>query len=157
VASRIDTIVDYLATVLQAADLTAMYHSEDVMQIFDQEFFDGMTGRNVWIETDSFENQNVASRNKDFNNYTLRITGVMRWTEPGLPPKAWQRDLKLWFQGVFDRATDIRNLPASLATAGLTEKTWPQSAQWVEVMDKLLIVSHKLFWSEMTVTFQRAE
>lgn len=148
--SRIDTLVDEIVALCNATDRSATYHNDDVMQVFDREFAEKLTGRHVYVMTNSHNQPTQASRAKTNCEYTFWIVGVERFTGAGKPPVVWQRERKLWMESIFDKLNDVATF------ASIDPRPYPGSVQWSDVSDKdMLIMS--LFWSEIMLTLLRIE
>lgn len=148
--SRADILVDEIIALLSATDRSATYHNDDVMQVFNKEFRESLTGRHVYVMTNSQDQPSAASRAKTNAVYVFWIVGVERCTAVGVPSVTWQRQRKKWMESIFDMLNDVG------LYANIDPRPYPESVQWQDIMDKGMILQG-LFWSDIILTLQRIE
>jgi hypothetical protein len=148
----LDEIADACKTAIDAALGTHSYQIQ-VAESPDIETNDRnspmfLTTRSVFIIPLGYENPEMATRSEDVMDYRIGIVVCERYTGMGAPPQDWLRERKQWVaENIYDVLLDQRAEP-------ILDKIWPQAGAVTVACDPEMVREHKIFWSEIEVTFR---
>lgn len=147
--SHIIQLADYVKTTLQSVFATAGL-TVDTQRVYDIEFDLGtFTGRKVRVFPVSYDTDDPATRKEDYYDGQLSIIYLERYTSPGSPPVEWiDERVELVETRIFNTFKDVTQ-PLHLAVY------WSESCKVTTVYSNDVLRKHKVFWSEVEITFRR--
>jgi hypothetical protein len=152
VADAVTTAISVGLTAGDDTDVTRTYLPE----VTDPEVAEGITTRKVYV-VPTREGQVAQVRGRETNEYGFGVLVVCRYRgDEASPPAAWIDAEIAWVETyVYARLQDPRT--ANVAAAITAADLWCESAAVESVYDPELLRGHKLFWSESSFAFRKAE
>lgn len=108
-----------------------------------------LTGRKVYVFP-ALKSDEPATRGEDLKSYTIAIVIVERYTDAGMPTRAWMDALVYFVENTIEGAIDFDG--RTLLSINSRE-LWTQALE-TSIYDLEMLNEKNLFYSEIEVTMQ---
>lgn len=142
----IDQLIVYLPTEVTFPPNTSIQRTYDIDENFEK--VEGLKVRAMPLRYGS-----MAPKDRREDEYDCVVAFVIfqRWNGEARPSNSWLDNLVNIAEQVFDAVSEIRNVNLMNAIGNF----YPYAAELTIVYDYEFLKEHKVFWSEMEITYRK--